>query len=112
MGISSLLACGRVHHHLVRAQLRSRVGLLLESAEAREVRAPVPPAILPVDLGKRQQCCIAGLPGLGLPYLCTGQHPHVLWMDDELCQLSAPALQSQVSPWSTESHCQPLSTCE
>ena len=35
--IGTLLACGRVHHHLVRTQMRSRVGLLLESAEAREV---------------------------------------------------------------------------
>ena len=35
--VSTLLACGRVHHHLVRTQMRSRVGLLLESAEAREV---------------------------------------------------------------------------
>lgn len=35
--MSALLACGRVHHHLVRTQQRSRVGLLLESAEAREV---------------------------------------------------------------------------
>ncbi len=35
--MSTLLACGRVHHHLVRTQMRSRVGLLLESAEAREV---------------------------------------------------------------------------
>ena len=35
--MSTLLACGRVHHHLVRTQMRSRAGLLLESAEAREV---------------------------------------------------------------------------
>ena len=35
--MSTLLACGCVHHHLVRTQMRSRVGLLLESAEAREV---------------------------------------------------------------------------
>lgn len=35
--VSTLLACGRVHHHLVRTQMRSRAGLLLESAEAREV---------------------------------------------------------------------------
>lgn len=35
--ISTLLACGRVHHHLVRTQMRSRAGLLLESAQAREV---------------------------------------------------------------------------
>lgn len=35
--VSALLACGRVHHHLVRTQMRSRVGLLLESSEAREV---------------------------------------------------------------------------
>ena len=37
VGISTLLACGRVHHHLVATQKRSRVGLLLESGEAREV---------------------------------------------------------------------------
>lgn len=37
MAISTLLACGRVHHHLVRCQMRSRVGLLLEGAEVRDV---------------------------------------------------------------------------
>ncbi|WP_437186138.1 glutamate synthase large subunit [Planctomicrobium sp. SH668] len=37
VGISSLLACGAVHHHLVRQELRTRIGLILESAEAREV---------------------------------------------------------------------------
>lgn len=37
VGVSALLALGRVHHHLVRTQARSRVGLLVESAEAREV---------------------------------------------------------------------------
>ena len=35
VAISTLLACGRVHHHLVRNQMRSRVGLLLEGAEVR-----------------------------------------------------------------------------
>ncbi|MBO52840.1 MAG: glutamate synthase large subunit [Planctomycetaceae bacterium] len=35
--ISSLLACGAVHHHLVRNELRTRIGLVLESGEAREV---------------------------------------------------------------------------
>lgn len=35
--ISTLLACGRVHHHLVRTQARTRVGLLLEGAEVRDV---------------------------------------------------------------------------
>ncbi|MCA9091105.1 MAG: glutamate synthase large subunit, partial [Planctomycetaceae bacterium] len=35
--ISSLLACGAVHHHLVHKELRTRVGLILESGEAREV---------------------------------------------------------------------------
>ena len=38
--VGTLLACGRVHHHLVRTQMRSRAGLLLESAEAREVTPP------------------------------------------------------------------------
>ncbi len=37
VGISSLLACGAVHHHLVRKELRTRIGLVIESAEAREV---------------------------------------------------------------------------
>ena len=35
--ISSLLAVGTVHHHLVQTFARTRVGLLLESGEAREV---------------------------------------------------------------------------
>ena len=35
--VSSLLACGAVHHHLVRNELRTRIGLVLESGEAREV---------------------------------------------------------------------------
>ena len=33
----TLLACGAVHHHLLRTIKRTRVGLLLESGEAREV---------------------------------------------------------------------------
>lgn len=37
VGISSLMACGAVHHYLVRQELRTRIGLILESAEAREV---------------------------------------------------------------------------
>ena len=35
--LSSLLACGGVHHHLVRQAKRTRLGLVLESGEAREV---------------------------------------------------------------------------
>ncbi|MCA9079004.1 MAG: glutamate synthase large subunit, partial [Planctomycetaceae bacterium] len=35
--VSALLACGAVHHHLVRKALRTRVGLVLETGEAREV---------------------------------------------------------------------------
>ncbi len=35
--VSSLLACGAVHQHLVRQAKRTRVGLVLESGEAREV---------------------------------------------------------------------------
>ena len=34
--ISSLLACGRVHHHLVTNKKRMLAGLLLETAEARD----------------------------------------------------------------------------
>ncbi|NIN74859.1 MAG: glutamate synthase subunit alpha, partial [Xanthomonadales bacterium] len=35
--LSSLLACGAVHHHLVRRTKRTRIGLVLETGEAREV---------------------------------------------------------------------------
>lgn len=35
--VSSLLALGAVHHHLVRQKQRSRVALIVETAEAREV---------------------------------------------------------------------------
>jgi glutamate synthase (NADPH/NADH) large chain len=35
--ISSLMAVGTVHHHLVRHEERTRIGLLVESGEAREV---------------------------------------------------------------------------
>ncbi len=35
--ISSLLAVGTVHHHLVKEESRTRIGLILESGEAREV---------------------------------------------------------------------------
>jgi glutamate synthase (NADPH/NADH) large chain len=35
--ISSLLAVGTVHHHLVASHARTRIGLVLESGEAREV---------------------------------------------------------------------------
>lgn len=36
--ISSLLAVGAVHHHLVNIKKRSRVGLILETGESREVQ--------------------------------------------------------------------------
>ena len=35
--ISSLLALGAVHHHLIEERQRMKVGLILESGEAREV---------------------------------------------------------------------------
>jgi len=35
--IPSLLACAGVHHHLIRAKKRTRVGLIIETAEAREI---------------------------------------------------------------------------
>ena len=37
MPIPSLLATGAVHHHLIRTGMRTRVGLVVESAEPREV---------------------------------------------------------------------------
>ena len=35
--VSALLACGAVHHHLIRKAKRTRVGIVVESGEAREV---------------------------------------------------------------------------
>ncbi|QNP97029.1 Glutamate synthase [NADH] [Yarrowia lipolytica] len=35
--VSSVVACGAVHHHLVQQKQRSRVALIVETAEAREV---------------------------------------------------------------------------
>ena len=35
--MSALLATGAVHHHLVRAEKRTRVGVVVETGEAREV---------------------------------------------------------------------------
>ncbi len=35
--LSSLVACGAVHHHLVQTFSRTRIGLVLETGEAREV---------------------------------------------------------------------------
>ena len=37
VAISSLLACSSVHHHLVRKEKRTQLGLIIESGEAREV---------------------------------------------------------------------------
>ena len=37
VAVSSLLACGAVHQHLVRDEQRTRIGIVLESGEAREV---------------------------------------------------------------------------
>ncbi len=35
--VSALLATGAVHHHLVQNQLRTRIGIVVETGEAREV---------------------------------------------------------------------------
>jgi len=35
--IPSLMACAAVHHHLIRKQKRTRIGLIIETGEAREV---------------------------------------------------------------------------
>tara|TARA_E500000178_G_scaffold76943_1_gene75019 strand:- start:9655 stop:14253 length:4599 start_codon:yes stop_codon:yes gene_type:complete len=37
MALSSLIACGAVHHHLVNSHERARIGIIVESGEAREV---------------------------------------------------------------------------
>jgi len=53
--IPSLLACAAVHHHLIRVGLRTSVGLVVESAEPREVH---------------HFCCLAGYGAEAInPYL-------------------------------------------
>src|SRR5262249_55532725 len=53
--IPSLLACGAVHHHLIREGLRTSVGLVVESGEPREVH---------------HFCCLAGYGAEAInPYL-------------------------------------------
>jgi len=37
VAISSLIACGAVHHHLVRQEKRTQIGIVVETGEAREV---------------------------------------------------------------------------
>ena len=37
IALSSLIACGAVHHHLVSSHQRARIGIVIESGEAREV---------------------------------------------------------------------------
>ena len=37
MVLSSLLACSTIHHHLVERQLRTKIGVVIETGEAREV---------------------------------------------------------------------------
>jgi glutamate synthase (NADPH/NADH) large chain len=37
MALSTLLGCGAVHHHLVNQAKRTRIGIIVESGEAREV---------------------------------------------------------------------------
>ena len=37
VAVSTLLACGAVHHHLVRQSKRTQIGIVLETGEAREV---------------------------------------------------------------------------
>ncbi|MEM7681792.1 MAG: glutamate synthase large subunit [Planctomycetota bacterium] len=37
VAIPALLACGAAHHHLIRQRARTRIGLVLETGEAREV---------------------------------------------------------------------------
>ncbi len=37
IALSSLLACSTVHHHLVKKEKRTQIGIILESGEAREV---------------------------------------------------------------------------
>ncbi|KAJ8099445.1 hypothetical protein POJ06DRAFT_135221 [Lipomyces tetrasporus] len=37
IAVSALIACGAVHHHLVKSKLRSKIALVVETAEAREV---------------------------------------------------------------------------
>ena len=58
VAIPALLATGRVHHHLVRQEKRTRTGLLVETAEAREVRGSGPMVEARDDVWALQTACV------------------------------------------------------
>ena len=69
--VSALLATGAVHHHLVRAEKRTRVGVVVETGEAREVH---------------HHCCLLGYGADAInPYLAF----EALWQERRLGTLDA-----------------------
>lgn len=70
--ISALIATGAVHHHLVRQKQRSKVAILVETAEAREVH---------------HACCLVGYgadginPYLAMETLCNMRDQNLLKVD-------------------------------
>ena len=73
--VSSLLALGCVHHHLVHLKLRSKVGLFVESGEPRElhqVSCALTPSPLPGHLSVKSS--LAGLVEWAM-YSRFGGHP-------------------------------------
>jgi glutamate synthase (NADPH/NADH) large chain len=69
--VSALLATGAVHHHLVRAEKRTRVGVVVETGEAREVH---------------HHCCLLGYGADAInPYLAF----EALWHERRLGTLDA-----------------------
>ena len=69
--VSSLLATGAAHHHLVATEKRTRVGIVVESGEAREVH---------------HHCCLVGYGADGInPYLAF----EALWQERRLGTLDA-----------------------
>jgi glutamate synthase (NADPH/NADH) large chain len=69
--VSALLACGAVHHHLVRTEKRTRVGIVIETGEAREVH---------------HHCCLIGYGADAInPYLAF----EALWKERRLRTLDA-----------------------
>ena len=77
--VSALLATGAVHHHLVRSEKRTRVGVVLETGEAREVH---------------HHCCLLGYGADAInPYLAF----EALWQERRLGTLDAETFPDDVS---------------
>ena len=84
--LRSLLACGAVHHHLVKGALRTRIGIVLETGEAREVH---------------HHCLLVGYGADAInPYLAFES----LWHAQQRCRLPQGCRQGNAQGYGQDGH--------